>query len=51
MNLLALYLDKPISKSTIEYSLDLTLIRGVESGYYGYNKTLHAVLAPLVYLH
>lgn len=46
MNLLSLYLDKPISKSTLEYSLDLTLVRGVENSYYGHNKTLHAVLAP-----
>lgn len=46
MNLLSLYLDKPVSKSTIEYSLDLTLVRGVENGYYGHNQTLHAVLAP-----
>ncbi|HZF69319.1 RMD1 family protein [Sulfuricurvum sp.] len=46
MNLLSLYLDKPVTKSTIEYSLDITLVKGVENGYYGFNKSLHAVLAP-----
>lgn len=46
MNLLSLYLDRPISKSTLEYSLDLVLNKGVENGYYGRNNTLHVVLSP-----
>lgn len=46
MNLLSLYLDRPISKSTLEYSLDLVMTKGVENGYYGRNETLHVVLAP-----
>jgi uncharacterized Rmd1/YagE family protein len=45
MNLLSLYLDKPISKSTIEYSLDLQMNKGVENGYYGRNDLLHVVLS------
>jgi uncharacterized Rmd1/YagE family protein len=46
MNLLSLYPLRPISKAALEYALDLTLIKGVENGYYGHNDTLHAVLAP-----
>ncbi|MCK9373952.1 MAG: RMD1 family protein [Sulfuricurvum sp.] len=46
MNLLSLYPAKPVSQAAIEYSLDLTLKRGVENGYYGRSDTLFAVLAP-----
>ena len=46
MNLLSLYLDRQISQSTLEYSLDLVLNKGVENGYYGRNDILHVVLAP-----
>lgn len=46
MNLLSLYLDRPISKTTLEYSLDLKMSKGVENGYYGRNQTLHVVLSP-----
>jgi len=46
MNLLSLYLDRPISKTTLEYSLDLQMNKGVENGYYGRNQTLHVVLSP-----
>jgi uncharacterized Rmd1/YagE family protein len=46
MNLLSLYPAHPIAKAAIEYSLDVTLKRGVENGYYGHNDTLHVVLAP-----
>lgn len=46
MNLLSLYPARPISKTSIEYSLDLTLKKGVENGYYGRSDTLYAVLAP-----
>lgn len=46
MNLLSLYPGRPISKSTLEYSLDLVMNKGVENGYYGRNETLHVVLAP-----
>jgi required for meiotic nuclear division protein 1 len=46
MNLLSLYLAKPLISSTIEYALDLTLTKGVENGYYGHNPKYHVVLAP-----
>ena len=46
MNLLSLYLDRPMSKSTLEYSLDLPMNKGVENGYYGCNASLHVVLSP-----
>ena len=46
MNLLSLNLDRPISISTLEYSLDLQMNKGVENGYYGHNDLLHVVLAP-----
>ena len=46
MNLLALNLPHPLTTATLEYALDLSLMRGVENGYYGKNETLHAVLAP-----
>lgn len=46
MNLLSLYLNHPLTTATVEYALDVTLVRGVENGYYGKNDTLHVVLAP-----
>ncbi len=46
MNLLSLYLNRPLTKATIEYTLDITLNKGVENGYYGHNDTLHLVLSP-----
>lgn len=46
MNLLALYLDHPLSHAKIEYALDIVLIKGFENGYYGLNQTLHIVLSP-----
>ncbi|MGD9970453.1 MAG: RMD1 family protein [Sulfuricurvum sp.] len=46
MNLLSLYLNRPLTKTVIEYTLDLTMAKGVENGYYGHNDTLHVVLAP-----
>ncbi|MDD5717722.1 MAG: RMD1 family protein [Sulfuricurvum sp.] len=46
MNLLSLYLDKAITKSTLEYSLDLQMNKGVENGYYGRNETVQVVLSP-----
>lgn len=46
MNLLSLYLDRSIAISTLEYSLDLQMSKGVENGYYGHNEKLHLVLAP-----
>lgn len=46
MNLLALYLDRPVSRATIEYALDITLLKGFENGYYGQNKMLYLALAP-----
>jgi uncharacterized Rmd1/YagE family protein len=46
MNLLSLYLNRPLTKATLEYTLDVTMNKGVESGYYGHNDTLHLVLSP-----
>jgi len=46
MNLLSLYLNHPLTISTVEYALDVTLSRGVENGYYGKNSSLHVVLTP-----
>ena len=46
MNLLSLYLNHPLTTATVEYALDIALMRGVENGYYGKNESLHAVLAP-----
>ncbi len=46
MNLLSLYLLRPLTKTQIEYSLDLSLIKGVENGYFGHNEHYHVVLAP-----
>ncbi|MDP3291396.1 MAG: RMD1 family protein [Sulfuricurvum sp.] len=46
MNLLSLYLNHPLTTATVEYALDVTLVRGVENGYYGKNDLLHVVLAP-----
>lgn len=46
MNLLSLHLTHPLTNSTMEYALDVTLNRGIENGYYGKNETLHIVLSP-----
>jgi required for meiotic nuclear division protein 1 len=46
MNLLSLYLERPISKTTLEYSLDLSMNKGVENGYFGQNSDLHIALSP-----
>ncbi len=46
MNLLALYLDQPLSHAKIEYALDIALTKGFENGYYGLNHKLHVVLSP-----
>lgn len=46
MNLLSLNLSRPLTNATLEYALDITLLRGVENGYYGKNEILHVVLAP-----
>ena len=46
MNLLSLYLSRPLTKGSLEYTLDVTLNKGIENGYYGHNGTLHVVLAP-----
>ncbi len=46
MNLLALDLNHNLTQSTIEYSLDLKMSKGVENGYYGRNALLHVVLSP-----
>lgn len=46
MNLLSLYLNRPLTKETIGYALDLSMSKGIENGFYGRNDTLHAVLAP-----
>ena len=46
MNLLSLYLNRPLSTSMLEYALDITMSRGIENGYYGRNDALHVVLAP-----
>jgi len=46
MNLLSLFLNHTLTTATVQYALDITLVRGVENGYYGKNKTLHVVLSP-----
>lgn len=46
MNLLSLHLNRPLTKTSIEYSLDLTMNKGIENGYYGRNEKLQVVLAP-----
>jgi uncharacterized Rmd1/YagE family protein len=46
MNLLSLYLNRTLTNAAIEYSLDITMSRGIENGYYGHNDTLHVVLSP-----
>lgn len=46
MNLLSLYPNRSLTKTALEYALDVTLSRGVENGYYGHNDTLHVVFAP-----
>ncbi len=46
MNLLSLFLNHTLTTATVQYALDLTLVRGIENGYYGKNKTLHVVLSP-----
>ena len=46
MNLLSFYLNRNLTQSIIEYSLDLQMSKGVENGYYGRNAKLHVVLSP-----
>lgn len=46
MNLLSLYLNRPLTKVALEYALDVTMNKGIENGYYGQNDTLHLVLSP-----
>jgi len=46
MNLLALYLDEPLSHAKIQYALDVTMVKGFENGYYGRNHHLHVTLSP-----
>lgn len=46
MNLLSLFLNHTLTTATVQYALDISLVRGVENGYYGKNKTLHVVLSP-----
>ncbi len=46
MNLLSLYLSRTITAKALQYSLDVTLNRGVENGYYGHNQKYHVVLSP-----
>lgn len=46
MNLLSLYLDRPLSHAKIEYALDIALIKGFENGYYGSSQILHIALSP-----
>lgn len=46
MNLLSLFLNHTLTTATVQYALDIALVRGVENGYYGKNKTLHVVLSP-----
>lgn len=46
MNLLSLYLNRPPTRETIEFSLDLSMTKGVENGYYGHTDSLHVVIAP-----
>ncbi|MDD5405656.1 MAG: RMD1 family protein [Sulfurovaceae bacterium] len=46
MNLLALSLQKNITKTKIAELLNIKLNKGIENGYYGYNDHLHIVLVP-----
>jgi required for meiotic nuclear division protein 1 len=46
MTLLSLYLSHPLTIQSVEYALDVTLLKGVENGYYGKSDTLHVVLSP-----
>lgn len=46
MNLLALSLNKNITKTKIANLLDIKLNKGIENGYYGYSEKLHIVLVP-----
>ena len=46
MNLLSLNLNRNLAKTTIEYSLDAIMSKGVENGYFGQNDTLHIALSP-----
>ncbi len=46
MNLLALSLNKNITKTKIADLLDIKLNKGIENGYYGYNEKLHIMLVP-----
>ena len=46
MNLLSLYLNRPLNTALLGYTLEVTMNKGIENGYYGHNETLHAVLAP-----
>lgn len=46
MNLLSIFLNRPLTTATLQYALDITLSKGVENGYYGHNALLHVVLAP-----
>jgi uncharacterized Rmd1/YagE family protein len=46
MNLLSVYLFRPLTKAVVEYALDIVMSKGVENGYYGHNERLHVVLTP-----
>ncbi len=46
MNLLSLDLTKPLNRTALEYSLDITLEKGIENSYYGQNEILRVVLTP-----
>lgn len=46
MNILALSLNKNITKTKISELLNIKLNKGIENGYYGHNENLHIVLAP-----
>lgn len=46
MNLLSLNLNRNLTKTTIEYSLDTVMNKGVENGYFGQNDALHIALSP-----
>lgn len=46
MNLLSIDLTKSINRAALEYSLDITLEKGIENGYYGKNSLLHVILSP-----
>jgi uncharacterized Rmd1/YagE family protein len=46
MNLLAVSLNKNITKTKISNLLNIKLNKGIENGYYGYNENLHIILVP-----